>query len=151
VTVDDAGIGENCLFCAIVHGKAPARVVHEDETTLAFLDINPIVDGHTLIVPKLHSANLLDTSDQRLADVMASAAHVGRLFTERLGCDGVNVLNASGAAAWQTVFHLHLHLLPRYADDGLPFPFTQRFRLGPDERAEREVALDAMQTRLTTD
>ncbi len=151
MTTDDAGTGENCLFCAIVHGKAPARVVHEDETTLAFLDINPIVDGHTLVVPKLHSADLLDTPEQRLADVMASAAHVGRLFTERLDCDGVNVLNASGAAAWQTVFHLHLHLLPRYADDDMEFPFTYRFRLGPQERTKREAALDAMHARLTAD
>lgn len=141
--------GSDCIFCAVVQGKAPARVVHEDETTLAFLDINPIVDGHTLIVPKVHSATLLDTPDSQLADVMAAAAHVGRLVTERLGCDGVNVLNASGAAAWQTVFHLHLHVLPRFAGDGLEFPFTHRFHLGPDERAEREASLDAMCARLT--
>ena len=138
----------DCIFCAVVQGQAPARVVHQDETTLAFLDINPIVDGHTLIVPRAHSANLLDTPDERLADVMASAAHVGRLLTERLGCDGVNVLNASGAAAWQTVFHLHLHVLPRFAGDGLAFPFTFRFRLGPYERAEREASLDAMHSLL---
>lgn len=143
-------VGTDCLFCAIVNGEAPARVVHENETTLCFLDINPIVEGHTLIVPKVHSANLLDTPDERLAQVMSSAAHVSRLLAEHLSCDGVNVLNASGAAAWQTVFHLHLHVLPRFADDSMEFPFTYRFHLGPDDRVEREAALDAMHRTLTS-
>lgn len=117
--------GGGCIFCAIVAGEAPARVVHETEHTLAFLDINPITVGHTLVIPKRHATDLHDIDPDDLAATARSAKEVASLLTGRLGSDGVNLLHATGAAAWQTVFHLHIHVLPR-VDGDLPFPFPIR-------------------------
>jgi len=114
-----------CIFCAIVAGEAPARVVDETEDTLSFLDINPITVGHTLVIPKRHATDLHDIDPDDLAAVARSAKVAAARLTERLGTDGVNLLHATGAAAWQTVFHLHIHVLPRVEGD-LPFPFPIR-------------------------
>ncbi len=114
-----------CIFCAIVAGDAPARVVDETEHTLSFLDINPITVGHTLVIPKRHATDLHDIEPDDLAAVARSAKVVAARLTERLGTDGVNLLHATGTAAWQTVFHLHIHVLPRVEGD-LPFPFPIR-------------------------
>ncbi len=115
----------NCIFCAIVAGEAPARPVYEDDQTLAFLDINPITEGHTLVIPKRHAADLHEITSDDLAATARSAKAVAELLTNRLGCDGINLLHATGAAAWQTVFHLHIHVMPRMAGD-MPFPFPHR-------------------------
>ena len=128
-----------CIFCAIVAGEAPARIVHETDDTLAFLDINPITEGHTLVIPKRHAADLHDIDPDDLAATARSAKVVARLLTDRLGSDGVNLLHATGAAAWQTVFHLHIHVLPRLAGD-LPFPFPHR-GAGDDELAALHARL----------
>lgn len=117
---------EDCIFCAIVAGAAPSWRVYEDEHTVAFLDINPIVPGHTLVVPKNHSADLHDIGAEDLTQTTLSAQTVAGLLTERLECHGVNLLHATGAAAWQTVFHLHLHVLPRFNEDRLMLPFFDR-------------------------
>ena len=122
---DGSARAAGCIFCAIVAGEAPARVVYEDEHTLAFLDINPITVGHTLVIPKAHAVDLHDISPDDLAATARSAKTVAGLLTERLGCDGINLLHATGVAAWQTVFHLHIHVLPRVEGD-LPFPFPIR-------------------------
>lgn len=116
---------DGCIFCAIVEGRAPSRVVYQDDDAVAFLDINPIVEGHTLVVPRRHARDLHDCPPEDLAATARAAQAVARLLVDRLGADGVNLLQASGAAAWQTVFHLHLHVLPRRLGD-LPFPFPQR-------------------------
>ncbi len=116
---------EDCVFCNIVAGTLPSRRVYEDEHTLAFLDINPITIGHTLVIPKRHATDLYDIDPDDLANVARSAKKVAILLTERLGSDGVNLLHATGAAAWQTEFHLHIHVMPRVAND-LPFPFPIR-------------------------
>jgi histidine triad (HIT) family protein len=115
----------NCIFCAIVAGDAPARPVYEDEHTLAFLDINPITEGHTLVIPKRHAVDLHDIDADDLAATARSAKVVAELLTNGLGSDGVNLLHATGAAAWQTVFHLHIHVMPRVSGD-MPFPFPHR-------------------------
>lgn len=123
---DQHHVGDpNCIFCAIVAGDAPARRVYEDEKTLAFLDINPITEGHTLVIPKRHAVDLVDIEADELAATARSAKAVAELLTDRLGSDGINLLHATGAAAWQTVFHLHIHVLPRVAGD-MPFPFPHR-------------------------
>ncbi|MEM7325017.1 MAG: HIT family protein [Actinomycetota bacterium] len=116
---------EDCIFCAIVAGRAPARTVLEDDNTLAFLDINPITPGHTLVIPKRHATDLHDIDPEDMAATARMAKRVADLLTDRLGCDGINLLHATGIAAWQTVFHLHIHVLPRTAGD-LPFPFPVR-------------------------
>ena len=117
---------QNCIFCAIVAETAPAYRVYEDEHTLAFLDINPIVPGHTLVIPRQHATDVHEIEADQLALTAVSAKQVAELLTDRLNCDGINLLHATGAAAWQTVFHLHLHVLPRFSGDGLILPFFDR-------------------------
>lgn len=109
----------DCIFCRIVRGEAPAHVVYEDEHTIAFLDINPLSRGHTLVIPKRHYRDLLGMPAEELAAVVAAAQRVAGAILTGLGADGVNLLHATGAAAGQTVFHFHLHLIPRYSGDGL--------------------------------
>lgn len=115
-------MADDCLFCRIVAGELPATRVHEDERTLAFMDIAPWTRGHVLVVPKAHAADLGEISDEDLAAVAAAARRIALLQRERLGAEGNNLLNSFGAAAWQTVFHFHLHVIPRYAGDGMRLP-----------------------------
>lgn len=111
-------MSSGCVFCAIVAGEAPSRVVHEDERTLAFLDIVPLTRGHALVVPKRHATNLFEIDDDDLAAVARTAKRVGVAAMEAFGADGLNLLQTNGAVAMQTVFHLHVHVLPRYVGDG---------------------------------
>jgi histidine triad (HIT) family protein len=113
----------DCIFCKIVAGDLPSHRVHEDERTVAFMDIAPGNPGHLLVVPKTHATNLLEIDREDLAAVAQSAQTMARLVSERLDADGVNVINSCGAAAWQTVFHLHFHVIPRYAGDPLTLPW----------------------------
>jgi histidine triad (HIT) family protein len=90
------------------------------------MDINPWTRGHALVIPRNHSRDLLDVPDEDLARTMAAAKRLAGRMTERLGADGVNLLNACGSAAWQTVFHFHVHVIPRYEDDPLQLPIRPR-------------------------
>jgi len=110
---------EDCIFCRIARGEAPAHIIHEDADVMAFLDINPLSRGHTLVIPKGHYRDLLDLPTAEWEGVMAAAQRVAGALLRGLGASGVNLLHASGAAAGQTVFHFHLHLIPRYENDGL--------------------------------
>jgi len=114
----------DCIFCKIVAGELPSVRVDEDERTLAFLDIAPATRGHTLVVPRAHATDLLDVAREDLAAVAATAQRVAARMGERLGAAGVNLLNSCGEAAWQTVFHFHVHVIPRYADDPLRLPWV---------------------------
>ena len=131
----------DCLFCKIAAGEVPATIVHEDERTLAFMDIHPIARGHCLVIPRAHAADLLEADP---ADV-AACAHTVQLLARRakdaLGADGVTVLQSSGAAAWQSVFHLHFHVLPRAAGDGIAFPPGAPAPGDPEGIAEAAQAL----------
>ena len=109
----------DCIFCKIVNGELPARKIYEDEHTLAFLDVADDVDGHTLVIPKKHIVNIFDCDRETLAQVMDTVKLVSEHYTKNCGYDGVNFLNASGASAQQTVFHLHIHIIPRKKDDKL--------------------------------
>ena len=115
--MSSASADPDCIFCSIVAGQAPARRIHEDERTVAFMDINPATWGHALVVPRAHAVDLHDIDRSDLAACAASAQLVAERAVERLGADGVNLLQCSGTAAWQTVFHFHLHVVPRYAGD----------------------------------
>ncbi len=112
----------DCLFCKIVAGEIPSTRVHEDERTIAFMDINPWTRGHALVIPRAHSRNLFDIEEADLEAVADAAKRLALRIRERLGCDGLNLLNSSEPAAWQTVFHFHAHLIPRYDDDPLRLP-----------------------------
>jgi histidine triad (HIT) family protein len=107
----------DCIFCKIVTGDIPSTRVDEDERTLAFMDVSPATRGHVLVVPKRHHRDLLTIdADDLTACVLMAQRTAGRVV-ERLGADGVNLLNSCGAAAWQTVFHFHIHVIPRYVND----------------------------------
>lgn len=112
----------NCIFCAIAAGEIPCFKVYEDDLVLAYLDINPVSEGHTLVIPKAHSAGLVDTSDETLAVVIARVKKVAAHLKAALPCDGFNVVQNNGAAAGQTVPHVHFHIVPRYdGDDATSF------------------------------
>jgi histidine triad (HIT) family protein len=127
--------GSECLFCGIVAGDVPAQIVDSDEHTVAFMDINPATPGHALVVPRRHSVDLLDVPDEDLAHTMSAARRLARRIEERLEPDGYNILNSCRAAAWQTIFHYHLHVIPRYDNDPLKLPSVPR-GAEPDEIAE---------------
>jgi histidine triad (HIT) family protein len=114
----------DCLFCKIIAGEIEGQIVAEDERTVAFMDINPATRGHALVVPRRHAANVLEIEPDELAATVLAAQRLARLATERLGADGVNLINSCGSAAWQTVFHFHIHVIPRYQGDPLQLPWV---------------------------
>lgn len=111
-------MSDQCLFCGIVTGSVPGVKVAEDATTVAFMDINPASDGHLLVIPKRHSKDLYEIPPDDLIAVTLTAQRIARTAVEELAADGVNLLNCCGADAWQTVFHFHMHVIPRYIDKG---------------------------------
>lgn len=114
----------DCLFCKIVAGELPSTRVDEDERTVAFMDINPATRGHLLVVPREHSADLLEVPQDDLDACLRMAQKMAGRAKERLGAHGVNLLNSCGRAAWQTVFHFHVHVIPRYDTDPLRLPWV---------------------------
>jgi histidine triad (HIT) family protein len=130
---------DDCIFCKIIAGELPARIVREDERTIAFMDIAPATYGHTLVIPRNHSRDLLEIAAEDLEAVVLASQEVAQRVKERLGADGVNLINSCGARAWQTVFHFHLHVIPRYEDDPLKLPWV------PAQGDPDEIALAAAQ------
>ena len=131
----------DCIFCKIVAGELPGTIVAEDERTVAFMDISPATRGHALVVPRAHSTNLLEIPADDLQAVALAAQRLARRMEDVLGAAGVNLLNSCGAAAWQTVFHFHVHVIPRYDADPLRLPWTP----GPGEREEIAEAARALE------
>jgi len=113
----------DCIFCKIVAGELPATIVDEDERTIAFMDISPATRGHALVIPRVHSRDIFEASEEDLQATALAAVRLARRAKERLDADGVNLLNSAGRAAWQTVFHLHIHMIPRYREDPLRLPW----------------------------
>ena len=114
----------DCLFCKIVAGEIPATIVAEDDRTIAFMDINPATRGHALVIPRTHARDVHEIDPEDLKAVAAVAQQLAGKARERLGADGVNLLNSNGPAAWQTVFHFHMHVIPRYDGDPLRLPWV---------------------------
>lgn len=106
-----------CVFCEIIAKRAPAHIVYEDDATVAFMDIAPIHEGHTLVVPKRHATDVFDIGADDAVAAMRTAVKVARAVKAAFGCDGVNIFQSNGPAAGQTVFHFHMHVLPRWAGD----------------------------------
>ena len=113
----------NCIFCKIIARELPGLIIDEDEHTVAFMDINPATRGHLLVVPRNHARDLLEIGPEDLSAVALASQRLGKRVHDRLGADGVNLLNSRGQTAWQTVFHFHMHVIPRYADDPLRLPW----------------------------
>lgn len=109
---------KDCIFCKIANGEIPSKTIYEDEKFKVILDVGPATRGHALILPKNHYANLYELPDEAAAKVMLLAKKMAALMTEKLDCDGFNLVQNNGKAAGQTVFHFHLHLIPRYKEDG---------------------------------
>jgi histidine triad (HIT) family protein len=114
---------ENCLFCGIVAGTIPSQQVAENDRAIAFMDINPATRGHLLVVPRTHSTDLRETSAEDLTAATLLAQSLVSRVIDRLDADGANLLSCIGADAWQSVFHTHLHVVPRYKDDPLQLPW----------------------------
>lgn len=131
----------DCLFCGIVEGSVPSEQVDSDERTLAFMDINPATPGHALVVPRAHSADLLEISSEDLEATTVAAQRLARRAKRALGADGVNLVNACGEVAFQTVFHFHIHVVPRYRGDPLKLPWV------PTEGDPDEIAAAAAKLR----
>jgi histidine triad (HIT) family protein len=116
-------MADDCLFCGIVSGSIPSETIDSDERTVAFMDINPATAGHALVVPREHSADLLEIGPEDLSATTLAAQRLAKRMKEVLRADGIDLINACGAAAWQTVFHFHIHVVPRYEDDPLKLPW----------------------------
>lgn len=111
----------DCIFCRICQGEIPCAKVYEDARVLAFLDLGPVRPGHTLVIPKAHHINLLDTPDEYVTAILAVVRKVGKALMDATGAEGFNVLQNNFSAAGQQVFHAHWHVIPRSAEDGLSF------------------------------
>jgi histidine triad (HIT) family protein len=114
----------DCLFCGIVAGTIPSETIDSDERTVAFMDINPATPGHALVVPREHSADLLEIGEEDLTATILASQRLAKRMKDVLEADGINLINSCGAAAWQTVFHFHIHVVPRYDDDPLKLPWV---------------------------
>jgi histidine triad (HIT) family protein len=113
----------DCIFCKIVAGEIPAQILEQDQHTLTFMDIAPATRGHALVIPKRHATDLWEIEPAELSAVAEAAQRQSLRVRDRLGADGVNLLNSCRSAAWQTVFHFHMHVIPRYAGDPLKLPW----------------------------
>lgn len=109
---------DNCIFCKIIAGEIPSHTLHEDEQFKVILDVGPATKGHALILPKQHYANLYELPEDMAADAIRLAKKMMTTMTDKLKCDGFNLVQNNGEVAGQTVFHFHMHLIPRYKNDG---------------------------------
>ena len=130
----------DCLFCKIIAGEIPGTILAEDDRTVAFMDINPATRGHALVVPRRHATDLGEISSEDFAAVAGAPRRLAIRARTALDADGINLINSWGPAAWQTVFHLHVHVIPRYADDPLRLPWKP----APGNEMEIAAAADAL-------
>src|SRR2546421_3857826 len=129
----------DCIFCAIVAGTAPSRKLAEDDRTVSFLDIFPLTRGHALVIPKRHARDLFEVPADDLAAVALMSQQVAAAAMSGLAAEGVNLLQANGAVAYQTVFHFHVHVLPRYRGDGFKVELNRR----PGDDVDMDAVADA--------
>ncbi len=132
---------ENCIFCKIAKGEIPSTTLYEDEQFRVILDLGPATKGHALILPKSHAANLYELPDEDAAKVLVLAKKMAILMRDKLDCDGFNLVQNNGETAGQTVMHFHLHLIPRYQNDG------QKILWRPGESTPEE--LEAVRKQIT--
>ena len=125
---------ENCIFCQSANGEIPSKTLYEDEQFRVILDLGPATKGHALILPKSHYKNLYELPDATAADVMKLAKKMAAQMTEKLGCDGFNLVQNNNEVAGQTVFHFHMHMIPRYKDDHAGILWT------PGETTQEDMA-----------
>lgn len=124
---------DNCIFCKLANGQIPTRAIYEDESFKVILDNGPATKGHALILPKEHAANLFELPEDTAADVMKLAKKMATSMTEKLQCDGFNLVQNNGVVAGQSVFHFHMHLIPRYKND------SQKILWNPTQPTDAEL------------
>jgi histidine triad (HIT) family protein len=113
----------DCIFCKVLAGEIPSELVDSDERTIAVMDINPATRGHVVVITREHAENLFEVSDEDLLAAMRMARRVAERIRETLEPGGFNILHNIGRVAWQSIFHFHVHVIPRYADDALQLPW----------------------------
>lgn len=109
----------DCIFCKIAKGEVPSRKIYENKKVIAFLDVNPISKGHTLVIPKKHFENIFEINESDLKEIISASKRISLLLKDKLNAKGINILHASGKEAQQSVFHFHIHIIPRYQNDKL--------------------------------
>ncbi len=131
---------ENCIFCKIANGEIPSKTLYEDDMFRVILDISPASKGHALILPKKHFANIYELDQDTAGEVFVLAKRMASVMTDALGCGGFNILQNNGEIAGQTVFHFHIHLIPRYKEDGVG--------LNMEGKGEPDYSLDEVQKKI---
>lgn len=130
-------IDNNCIFCKIAAGIIPSATVYEDDDFRAILDIAPAAKGHILLLPKRHMPDIFGIEEETAKKALGVVSRLASAMKEALSCDGVNVLQNNGTAGWQSVFHLHIHIIPRFENDNISFPWKT---LAYDEAEAEEYA-----------
>ncbi len=130
----------NCIFCKIANGDIPSKTLYEDDMFRVIMDISPASKGHSLILPKRHFANIYELDNETACEALVLAKRMAGVMTEALDCDGFNILQNNGEAAGQTVFHFHMHLIPRYENDGVG--------LNMEGKGEPDYSLDDVQAEI---
>ena len=130
---------DDCIFCKIANGEIPSKALYEDEMFRVILDVNPATRGHALILPKDHAANLYELPEKAAASVLVLAKKLALSMHERLMCDGLNLIQNNGEAAGQTVSHFHLHMIPRYVNDGQTIGWAPKEAIQDDLEEIRKI------------
>jgi len=140
-------LDQDCIFCKIIRGEIPCFKVYEDDKTLSFMDINPIAPGHVLTIPKFHTPNIFEAPEEWLGPTLATVGRVARAVQAELAPDGINVLQANGPGAAQSVFHIHFHVVPRSMNDGL----TMNWGIKPGDMTALGELSDKIATRIAAE
>jgi histidine triad (HIT) family protein len=135
----------DCVFCRLRDGQIPSTRVYEDERTIAFMDINPLNDGHALVIPRVHAATIFEVDEADLGAAIATAKRVANAIRQALRPAGLNLLQANGAAAFQSVPHFHFHLIPRFTGDGKGFDWP----IVPGDRGRIQGVAEKIRTALS--
>jgi histidine triad (HIT) family protein len=135
----------DCVFCRLRDGQIPSTRVYEDERTIAFMDINPLNDGHALVIPRVHAATIFEVDEADLGAAIATAKRVANAIRQALRPAGLNLLQANGAAAFQSVSHFHFHLIPRFTGDGKGFDWP----IVPGDRGRIQGVAEKIRTALS--
>lgn len=130
---------DDCIFCKLANGDIPTNVIYEDDTFTVIMDAAPATKGHCLILPKEHYANIYELDEEVAGKVFKLAKKLAAEMTEKLGCDGFNVVQNNGETAGQTVFHFHMHLIPRYKDDNQKIGWNPLSPSADEQKAILEV------------
>lgn len=138
---------EECIFCQIVAKQVPAKVVYEDENCLAFLDINPLAAGHTLVIPKKHTKNILEIDEATLKHLICVVKKLSENIKGKLQADGINIFQSNEKAAGQEIHHFHIHIIPRKLEDGLELQkyWAMKIKKMSDEQLEKIAKLIKME------